>query len=109
MLTHINGVRSLTSHELLELKETLKITGDKAIEPVVDAARAIAAGDLDTELPHLGSNEFGDVSRRLADMAAHLRAQEAELEAEARDSRAAELRDQARRAEERAPVRLVAL
>lgn len=35
MLTHINGVRSLTSHELLELKETLMITGDKAIEPVV--------------------------------------------------------------------------
>ena len=35
MLTHINGVRSLTSHELLELKETLKITGDKAIEPVI--------------------------------------------------------------------------
>jgi hypothetical protein len=41
MLTHINGVRSQSSHESLELKETLKITGDKAIEPVITQMKKI--------------------------------------------------------------------
>jgi class 3 adenylate cyclase len=54
----------------------------RPIGPVVEAAQSIAEGDLDTSLPDLGSNELGDVARRLEDMAAHLRDQEEQLAAE---------------------------
>jgi class 3 adenylate cyclase len=50
--------------------------------PVVVAARRIASGDLDVEIPDLGKNELGDVARRLGDIALHLREQEEAIAAE---------------------------
>ena len=48
-------------------------------DPVVTAAAAIAAGDLNSEVPDLGRNEFGDVARRLNVVTADLRAQDKAL------------------------------
>jgi class 3 adenylate cyclase len=50
--------------------------------PVVAAARRIASGDLEAEIPDLGANELGDVARRLGDIARHLREQEDAIAAE---------------------------
>jgi len=48
----------------------------RPVKPVVDAAAAVADGELETRLPDLGRNEFGDLGRRLNALAADLRAQE---------------------------------
>ena len=51
----------------------------RPIRPVMEAARAVAAGDRDPELVELGRDEFGDLSRRLRSMAQKLGRHEAEL------------------------------
>ena len=57
----------------------------RPVNPVVTVAAAIAAGDLNSEVPDLGRNEFGDVARRLNVVAADLRAQDQALEDEERE------------------------
>lgn len=52
------------------------------IPAVVAGARAIAAGDRDPDLPVLGNDELGDLSRRLRAMAAELGRREAALDDE---------------------------
>ncbi len=54
----------------------------KPVQPVVDAASAVAVGDRDPSLPELGRDEFGDLGRRLRTMAADLGEQERALEGE---------------------------
>lgn len=54
----------------------------KPVRPVVEAAAAVAGGDLTTTLPDLGRNEFGDVARRLNRLTAALREKEDALAAE---------------------------
>ena len=51
----------------------------RPIQPVMQAARAVAAGDRDPQLPELGRDEFGDLSRRLRSMAHELGRHEAQL------------------------------
>ncbi|MDH4170330.1 MAG: HAMP domain-containing protein [Acidimicrobiia bacterium] len=51
----------------------------RPIPPVVDAALAVAGGDRDPQLPDLGRDEFGDLGRRLVQMANELGRREAEL------------------------------
>ena len=48
----------------------------RPIEPLVGAASRIAEGNLDTDLPDLGRNELGDLSRQLEDLASQLRKQD---------------------------------
>ena len=59
----------------------------RPIEPVMEAARSVAAGDRDPDLPELGRDEFGDLSRRLGSMAAELGRHEADLAAEFEERR----------------------
>ena len=59
----------------------------RPIPPVVDAAAAIAAGERDPRLPDLGRDEFGDLARRLVNMADELGNQEAALAEESRQTR----------------------
>ena len=59
----------------------------RPIEPVMEAARSVAAGDRDPDLPELGRDEFGDLSRRLGSMAAELGRREADLAAEFEERR----------------------
>jgi class 3 adenylate cyclase len=54
----------------------------RPVAPVVAAATAVAEGDRDPELPELGRDEFGDLGRRLHQMANDLGRQEQVLEAE---------------------------
>lgn len=54
----------------------------RSIPPLVKTASAIAAGARDVQPPALGANEFGDLSRRLEQMATELGRQEIELAAE---------------------------
>jgi class 3 adenylate cyclase len=54
----------------------------RAIPPVVELASDIAGGARDLEPPDLGANEFGDLARRLSQLAAELGQQEAALAAE---------------------------
>jgi len=54
----------------------------RAIPPVVDMASDIAAGARDLEPLDLGANEFGDLARRLRQLAGELGQQEAALAAE---------------------------
>lgn len=49
----------------------------RTIRPVVASAAAVAGGDLDTQIPTRGSTEIADVGRRLAALAADLRAERA--------------------------------
>jgi HAMP domain-containing protein len=58
----------------------------RPIPPVMRAAREVAAGDRDPDLPELGQDEFGDLSRRLGAMAKQLGRHETEL-AEAYEER----------------------
>jgi class 3 adenylate cyclase len=51
----------------------------RPVKPVVDAAAEVAAGRLDTTVPDLGHNEFGDVGRRLNTLTADLQAHEKAL------------------------------
>lgn len=51
----------------------------RPVAPVVAGASRIAGGALDTTLPDLGRNEFGDVARRLNTIAADLHAQDVAL------------------------------
>ncbi len=51
----------------------------RPIRPVMLAAREVAGGDRDPDLPELGRDEFGDLSRRLRSMAQRLGRHEAEL------------------------------
>jgi len=57
----------------------------KPVKPVVEAAADVAGGRLDTTLPDLGQNEFGDVARRLNLLTADLRAKEVALDEEERE------------------------
>ena len=59
----------------------------RPIQPVMRAARAVAAGDRDPDLPELGQDEFGDLSRRLGHLAHELGAREAELAEEYEERR----------------------
>jgi class 3 adenylate cyclase len=59
----------------------------RPVKPVVAAAAAVAGGDLDTTLPDLGRNEFGDVARRLNRLTAALREREEALAAEEQKTR----------------------
>mgnify|MGYP001828784761 CR=1 FL=1 len=54
----------------------------RPVHPVVEAAAAVAGGDLSTKLPDLGRNEFGDVGRRLNLLTTALREKEEALAAE---------------------------
>lgn len=54
----------------------------RPIGPAVAAARAVAGGERNVESASLGNDEFGDLGRRLARMAAALERQEAALAAE---------------------------
>ena len=54
----------------------------RPIGPAVEAARAVADGDRDPQLPDLGQDEYGDLGRRLKRMAALLAAQERALDDE---------------------------
>jgi class 3 adenylate cyclase len=54
----------------------------RSIPPAVEMASAIAAGARDLDPPDLGANEFGDLTRRLAELAGELGQQEAALSAE---------------------------
>lgn len=54
----------------------------RSIPPVVEMASEIAAGARDLDPPNLGANEFGDLARRLAQLAGQLGAQEDALSAE---------------------------
>jgi len=60
----------------------------RAIPPVVEMASAIAGGERDVDAPDLGANEFGDLARRLEQMASELGEQEAALETEFTQRRA---------------------
>jgi class 3 adenylate cyclase len=51
----------------------------RPIAPVVAGAAAIARGDLDTEVPDLGRNEYGDVARQMARLAEDFRVYERSL------------------------------
>ncbi len=51
----------------------------RPIGPVVQAARAVAAGERDPDLPDLGRDEFGDLARRLGNLAGELKEQEVAL------------------------------
>lgn len=51
----------------------------RPVQPVVAAATAVAAGDRDPELPELGRDEFGDLGRRLRQMAHDLGEHEQQL------------------------------
>jgi len=53
----------------------------RPVEPVVDAAERVAAGDLDSEVPDLGRNEYGDLANRINHLTAQLRENEAALAA----------------------------
>jgi class 3 adenylate cyclase len=57
----------------------------RPVRPVVAAAAAVAQGNLDTKLPDLGRNEFGDVGRRLNLLTAALREKEEALAAEEKE------------------------
>jgi len=57
----------------------------RPVEPVVVAAEEVAAGDLATEVPDLGRNEYGDVGRRINTFTADLRAQHEALTEEAHE------------------------
>ena len=48
----------------------------RPVGPVVAGAAAIARGDLDTEIPDLGRNEFGDVARQMKVLAEDFRVYE---------------------------------
>jgi len=54
----------------------------RPVKPLVGAARDIAAGDYDTDVPELGSNELGDVGHQLSAVASHLRDQEDSIQRE---------------------------
>jgi class 3 adenylate cyclase len=54
----------------------------KPVRPVVEAAAAVAEGDLEARVPDLGRNEFGDVARRLNLLTATLAEKEDALAAE---------------------------
>lgn len=54
----------------------------RPVAPVVAAATAVAEGDRDPQLPELGRDEFGDLGRRLQQLAADLGRQESVLAAE---------------------------
>lgn len=54
----------------------------RPVKPVVDAAAEVAGGQLETTVPDLGRNEFGDVGRRLNVLTFDLRAQEEALAVE---------------------------
>ena len=54
----------------------------RSIPPVVEMASEIAAGARDLDPPNLGSNEFGDLARRLVELAGQLGAQEDALSEE---------------------------
>jgi class 3 adenylate cyclase len=53
----------------------------RPVEPVVDAAERVAAGDLNSEAPDLGRNEYGDLANRINHLTAQLREDEAALAA----------------------------
>ncbi len=57
----------------------------RPVQPVVDAAANVAGGRLETALPDLGRNEFGDVARRLNTLTADLRDGERALAEEERE------------------------
>ena len=57
----------------------------RPVDPVVAAAADVAAGDLTTEVPDLGRNEYGDVGRRINTFTADLRAQHEALMEEAHE------------------------
>jgi len=54
----------------------------RPVKPLVGSARDIAAGDYDTDVPELGSNELGDVGRQLSAVASHLRDQDDSIQRE---------------------------
>jgi len=60
----------------------------RPIPPVLAAAEAVAEGERDPDLPDLGRDEFGDLSRRLGTMAADLAQREQELDDEFERTRA---------------------
>ena len=53
----------------------------RPVEPVVDAAERVATGDLASEAPELGRNEYGDLANRINHLTAQLREDEAALAA----------------------------
>jgi class 3 adenylate cyclase len=57
----------------------------RPVEPVIDAAERVAAGDLNSEAPDLGRNEYGDLANRINHLTAQLREDEAALAARERD------------------------
>jgi class 3 adenylate cyclase len=64
------------------------ITADRLtrpVEPVIDAAERVAAGDLNSEAPDLGRNEYGDLANRINHLTAQLRENEAALAERERD------------------------
>ena len=54
----------------------------RPVGPLVDAARRIADGDFDAQVPDLGRNELGDLGDQLNAVTVHLRDQEREIEQE---------------------------
>ncbi len=54
----------------------------RPIGPAVAAARSVAEGERDPQLPDLGNDEYGDLGRRLKRMAGLLAAQERQLDEE---------------------------
>jgi len=50
----------------------------RPIKPLVEAVEAITGGDLDTEVPDLGRNEYGDLANRINTLTAILRERDEE-------------------------------
>ena len=59
----------------------------RSIPPVVEAAHQITAGERNPDLPDLGRDEFGDLARRLGEMANQLGQRETELAEEYESTR----------------------
>jgi class 3 adenylate cyclase len=53
----------------------------RPIKPLVDAVDSITAGDLDTRVPDLGRNEYGDLGNRINALTAMLRERDEQREA----------------------------
>jgi methyl-accepting chemotaxis protein len=57
----------------------------RPIDPLVAAAQRISSGDLDTLVPDMGANEYGDVGRRLNTLTSDLHDKESALAEEERE------------------------